>query len=143
MIFLVHISSCTWHILKLKRAYDLFWEIVEAWHHVSECMSSHKELVLITRRAHCFHDWIYITPILLLWDLSNVCVVDQIWSQSLILYIFIYIFIKNILYICIYNIYNIYTYKCLWIIHKYIYIYIYIIYIYVYIYIYICKHTYI
>ena len=33
-------------------------------------MSCHKDIVLITGRAHCFHDCIYITPVLLLWDLS-------------------------------------------------------------------------
>ena len=30
------------------------------------CMSCHKAIVVITGRAHCFHDCIYITPILLL-----------------------------------------------------------------------------
>ena len=34
--------------------------------HVSKCMSCPKATVVITRRAHCFHDCIYITPILLL-----------------------------------------------------------------------------
>ena len=34
-------------------------------HHVPKCMSCHKAIVVITRRAHCFHDQIYITPILL------------------------------------------------------------------------------
>ena len=32
-------------------------------HHVPKCMSCHKAIVVITGRAHCFHDWIYITPI--------------------------------------------------------------------------------
>ena len=35
-------------------------------HHVPKCMSCHKAIVVITGRAHCFHDYIYITPILLL-----------------------------------------------------------------------------
>ena len=30
------------------------------------CMSCHKAIVVITGRAHCFHDCIYIMPILLL-----------------------------------------------------------------------------
>ena len=34
--------------------------------HVPKCMSCHKAIVVITGRAHCFHDYIYITPILLL-----------------------------------------------------------------------------
>ena len=35
-------------------------------HHVPKCMSCHKVIVVITGRVHCFHDYIYITPILLL-----------------------------------------------------------------------------
>ena len=31
------------------------------------------------RRVHCFHDNIYILLILLLWDLSTLCVVDHLW----------------------------------------------------------------
>ena len=34
--------------------------------YVPKCMSCHKAIVVITGRAHCFHDYIYITPILLL-----------------------------------------------------------------------------
>ena len=37
-----------------------------AVHHVPKCMSCHKAIVVITGRAHCFHDCIYITLILLL-----------------------------------------------------------------------------
>ena len=32
-------------------------------HHVPKCMNCHKAIVVITERAHCFHDCIYITPI--------------------------------------------------------------------------------
>ena len=32
---------------------------------VFKYMSYHKATVVITGRAHCFHDYIYITPILL------------------------------------------------------------------------------
>ena len=35
-------------------------------HHVPKCMSCHKAIVVITGRAHCFHDYIYITLILLM-----------------------------------------------------------------------------
>ena len=35
-------------------------------HHVPKCMSCHKAIVVITGRAHCFHDCIYIALILLL-----------------------------------------------------------------------------
>ena len=43
-------------------------------HHVPKCMSCYKAIVVINGRAHCFHDCIYITPILLLQDLSTLCV---------------------------------------------------------------------
>ena len=35
-------------------------------HHVPKCMSCHKAVMVITGRAHYFHDYIYITLILLL-----------------------------------------------------------------------------
>ena len=34
--------------------------------HVPKCMSCHKAIVVITGRAHCFHDYIYTTLNLLL-----------------------------------------------------------------------------
>ena len=40
-------------------------------------MSCHNAIVVITGRASCFHDYIYVTPTLLLWDLSTLCVVDH------------------------------------------------------------------
>ena len=52
-------------------------------HHVPKCMSCHNAIVVITGRAHCFHDYIYITLILLLWDLSTLCVVDHLWPLIL------------------------------------------------------------
>ena len=38
----------------------------ETVHHVPKCMSCHKAIMVITGWAHCFHDCIYITFILLL-----------------------------------------------------------------------------
>ena len=35
---------------------------------------------VITGRAHCFHDNIYITLILPLWDLGTLCVMDHLWQ---------------------------------------------------------------
>ena len=35
--------------------------------------TTHKAFVVVTRRAHCFHDNIYIMYIWLLWDLSALC----------------------------------------------------------------------
>ena len=45
--------------------------------------SHHKAIVVITGRKHCFHDNIYIMFILLLWDLSILCVVDHLWPLIL------------------------------------------------------------
>ena len=42
-------------------------------------VTSCAQVVVITGRANCFHDWIYIMPILLLPDLSTLCVVDYLW----------------------------------------------------------------
>ena len=53
---------------------------------------------VITGRAHCFNNNIYITFILLLWDLNTLCVVDHLWLLIYI-YIYIYIYIKHIIYI--------------------------------------------
>ena len=75
-------------------------------HHVPKCMSWHKPILVITGRTHCFHDCIYITLILLLWDLSTLCVVDPSWplmityisisiSISIYLSIYLYIYIYN------------------------------------------------
>ena len=41
-------------------------------HYVSECISCHKTLVVIT-------GWMYITFILLLWNLTSLCDVNQLW----------------------------------------------------------------
>ena len=35
-------------------------------HHEPKCLSCHKSIVVITGRAHCFYDCIYITLVLLL-----------------------------------------------------------------------------
>ena len=35
-------------------------------HHVPKCMSCHKAIVAISGKVHCFHDYIYVMPILLL-----------------------------------------------------------------------------
>ena len=52
-------------------------------HPVPKCMSCHKAIVVITGRAHCFHDCIYIMLNLLLWDLSTLCFVDHLWPLIL------------------------------------------------------------
>ena len=40
-------------------------------HHDRKCMSCHKIIVMITKRAHCFRDCIHIKLILLLCDLNT------------------------------------------------------------------------
>ena len=52
------------------------------------------KVVVITGRVHCFHDCIWITLILLLWDLSTLCVVDHLWPL-IYKYIYIYIYIYS------------------------------------------------
>ena len=54
-------SICNHEIMK-KFALPVFttvnlWQLM---HHVPKCMSCHKVIVVITRRAHCFNDCIYI-----------------------------------------------------------------------------------
>ena len=53
----------------------VLWQLM---HHVPKCMSCHKAIAVITRRAHCFHNYIYFMPILLLWCYSTVVVL--LWS---------------------------------------------------------------
>ena len=45
---------------------------------VHEYMSCHKAIVVIIGRVHCFYGYIYITPILILLDLSTMLVVDHL-----------------------------------------------------------------
>ena len=42
-------------------------------HHVPKYMSCHKAIAMITERIHCFHDYIYITPIFLLCEIWALC----------------------------------------------------------------------
>ena len=80
-------NSCTW-------VHDVY--------HVPKCMSCYKAIVVITGRAHCFHDCIYITPILLLWDLRSLCVMFN--SDHLYIYHFVYIYSLYVyIYYVLYN----------------------------------------
>ena len=71
LALLVEYSLVTWH----QQCVTVY--------HVPKCMNWHKAIVVITRRAHCIHDCIYITPILLLLDLSPLCVIDHLWPLIL------------------------------------------------------------
>ena len=43
-------------------------------HHVPKCMSCHKAIVVITGRAHCFHDYIYILGSSCFCEIRALCV---------------------------------------------------------------------
>ena len=84
---------------------------------VPKCMRCHKAIVVITRRAHGFHDYIY----------------TYIYIYPYIIYIYTSFFI---------HMYYWYTY--IYYIYSYLYIYfMYILYIYIYVYIYIYKMYYV
>ena len=60
-------------------------------HHVPKCMSCHKAIVVITGRAHCFHDYIHIYYA----HLASVRFEHSVCRGSLMttnIYIYIYIF---------------------------------------------------
>ena len=61
--------------------------------HVPKCMSCHKAIVVITRRAHCFHDCIIYYA-----HLASVRFEHSVCRGSLMtiyIYIYIYIYINN------------------------------------------------
>ena len=103
-------------------------QLLQKWlcgiYHVPKCMSCQEATLVVTRKAHSFNDCIYISLILLLWHLSNLCVVDHL--KPLITYLSIYLFIYLYTYICIKT-------------HIHVYLYIYI-YIYPHICMSVCKH---
>ena len=77
------------------------------WLCSNSCTSAHDV------RLHiyiCFHDCMYITLILLSWDLSTLCVADHLWPLIYIyihIYIYTYTYILNIhIYIYIYRVYQ-------------------------------------
>ena len=65
-------------LLRLFRAV-WFTDTSVTVHHVPKCINYHKAIVVITGTAHYFHDYMYKAPILLLRDLSTLCVVDHLW----------------------------------------------------------------
>ena len=98
-IYYAHLASVrfeqfVWRGSVMTTNFTLFALLVEgSWvhwyqqcgtvHHVPKWMSCHKAIVVITGRANYFHDYIYITLILLLWDWSTFCVVDNLWPLLL------------------------------------------------------------
>ena len=52
----------------------MYWSSVHYTSCAQDC-SDNRE----AGRAYCFHDCMYITPILHLWDLSTSCVVNHLW----------------------------------------------------------------
>ena len=71
----------SWKQCALPATTMTIWQIKPSAHDVplqlcsscAKCMSCDEAIDVITGRSHCFHDCIYIMPVLLLWDLSNVC----------------------------------------------------------------------
>ena len=74
------------------------------WLCSNSCTSAHDV------RLHiyiCFHDCMYITLILLSWDLSTLCVADHLWPLIYIyIYIYLYIILNIYIYIYIYRVYQ-------------------------------------
>ena len=85
-------------------------QLLQKWlcgiYHVPKCMSCQEATLVVTRKAHSFNDCIYISLILLLWHLSNLCVVDHlkplITYLSIYLSIYIHIYIKTHIHVYIY-----------------------------------------
>ena len=97
--FILH-SSCfceIWELFVSWTTYDYLYYApnLACWTSLGSLTSN----VTITERAHCFHDYMYITLILLLWNLSTLCVVDYLWLliciyKYLHIYIYLYIYIS-------------------------------------------------
>ena len=52
---------CIYYIYKCNHENNVpSWLSPQIIHHVVKCMSCHKANVVITGRAHCFHDYIYL-----------------------------------------------------------------------------------
>ena len=64
-------------------------------HHVPKGMSCNEAIDVITERSHCFHDCIYIIPVLLLWDLINVC--RGSLTTTYVIYTYIDVGVKNLI----------------------------------------------
>ena len=56
----IYTYSCTLPVIITMA----LWQLTA--HHVPKCMSCHKAIVVITGRAHCFYDNIYIMLIVIL-----------------------------------------------------------------------------
>ena len=60
----MYIYLCIYAIMKTMCPPSYYYNgFVATVHHVPKCISCHKAIVVITGRAHCFHDCIYIMPI--------------------------------------------------------------------------------
>ena len=85
----------------VKKIVTSYWGL-SYMDHVPKCTNFHKAILVMTGRAHCFHDCIYITPILLLWDLRSLCVMFN--SDHLYIYHFVYIYSLYVyIYYVLYN----------------------------------------
>ena len=93
----MHIYTCVYNVA--NHALGLMMYICNIAQHVPKCMSCQKAIVVITGRAHCFHDCIYITSVLLLWDLSTVCRGSLMTTYLIIVIIIRFLWLWCIIYI--------------------------------------------
>ena len=75
-------------------------------HHVPKCMSCHKAVMVITRRAHCFHDCTYILHTSCFVRFEHSVCRDHLWSLiyhylSICLSIYLSIYLPTYLSICL------------------------------------------
>ena len=59
MLFFVHLFVLPWLV---EHSLVRWYQQCVTVHHLPKCMSCHKTIVVITARAHCLHDSIYIIP---------------------------------------------------------------------------------
>ena len=74
-IYSIHIYMVMYVIMKAMRppgchhndiVVTCTWALDVLWSHVPKCMSCYKAIMVTTGRVYCFHDNIYVMPILLL-----------------------------------------------------------------------------
>ena len=95
-------NLCTWahDVHHLPNRTSTVHQSYRTVQHVSKCMGCHKAIVVITGREHPFHNYIYIILILLLWDLSTLCV--SLMTTYMHTYIYTYIHFCIYIYLRLY-----------------------------------------
>ena len=73
------LKSFSDHIVSIN-IYFVIKSLIYWKHPLSKCISCHKAIVLITGTTHGFHDFVHIRPLLILFDLSSLYVMDHLWQ---------------------------------------------------------------